>query len=193
MTTVDSSNIQFDGDGFAELIPPLEAKQVSRVINLWSTCFGEGMLPELAEQPAILLGADTGNNCDCVVVGREVGDDDSLVVSAHATINLRPPWIAGLGEVVTDPEFRRRGLASAVCVRALDFARRKSEGTFCMFLGASDAPAQHLYHKLGWRKLAGSTVRRCGGECGRGWIPSQNANDRITALSARLAAAGRER
>ena len=72
-------------------------------------------------------------------------------MTPHAT-----PQFAGIGEVATRPEHRGRGIANRLCQQALaEFAERGGE---VVFLGTENPGAARIYHRLGWRRIAGSTV-----------------------------------
>jgi ribosomal protein S18 acetylase RimI-like enzyme len=62
----------------------------------------------------------TGGHCEYAEVVEGIDD-----VEARGTITVCQPWIAGMSGVATAPDFRRKGLASACCTQALDFARKK--------------------------------------------------------------------
>ncbi len=58
--------------------------------------------------------------------------------------------------MATRPEYRGRGIANRLCQQALkEFAERGGE---VLFLGTENPGAARIYHRLGWRRIAGSTV-----------------------------------
>ena len=64
--------------------------------------------------------------------------------------------LGGFGEVATDPALRRSGIATVLCAQAVeDFRGRGGEA---LFLGTGNPGAARIYHRLGWRKLAGANV-----------------------------------
>ena len=66
------------------------------------------------------------------------------------------PEFAGIGEVATRPGYRGRGIANRLCQKALDdFTEQGGE---VVFLGTENPAAASIYHRLGWRRIAGSTV-----------------------------------
>ena len=82
--------------------------------------------------------------------------EDHIVATCNILASHDLPTLGGLGEVATDPAHRRQGLATRLCQRALtDFGKRGGEA---LFLGTENWSAACLYHRLGWRKLAGSNV-----------------------------------
>ena len=66
------------------------------------------------------------------------------------------PEFAGIGEVATRHEYRGRGIASHLCQKALEvFTGQDGEA---VFLGTENPSAARIYHRLGWRRIANSTV-----------------------------------
>jgi GNAT superfamily N-acetyltransferase len=66
------------------------------------------------------------------------------------------PALAGMGEVATAPQFRGQGIAGDLCRQALtDF---RAAGGEAFFLGTVNPAAARIYHRLGWRKLAGANL-----------------------------------
>ena len=66
------------------------------------------------------------------------------------------PSLGGLGEVATGPEARRTGIATALTQQALNDFRDR--GGQALFLGTVNPAAARIYHRLGWRKLAGARL-----------------------------------
>ena len=64
--------------------------------------------------------------------------------------------LGGFGEVATEPDQRGRGIATELCLRAVEEFRE--EGGEVLFLGTGNPAAARIYHRLGWRKLAGAQV-----------------------------------
>ncbi len=66
------------------------------------------------------------------------------------------PEFAGIGEVATRPEYRGRGIAGRLCRQVLEeFA---SKGGEAVFLGTENPDAARIYQRLGWRRIANSTI-----------------------------------
>lgn len=66
------------------------------------------------------------------------------------------PNFAGIGEVATRPEYRGQGIAGRLCGQALEvFTENSGEAAF---LGTENPDAARIYHRLGWRRIANSTV-----------------------------------
>ena len=125
----------------------------------------EGLIPEMTAFWAeifdtsyegfkgILAGDETEDNEDIVYLLREKED---LAGTSHLTICKAEPLLGGLGEVATQPAFRRQGVAALLCESARnDFRRQDGEA---LFLGTGNPAAARVYYRLGWRKLAGANV-----------------------------------
>ncbi len=129
-----------------KLDAPLEPHLVEELFAFWEPIFG-GPIDVTRES---LLGCDSR-----ITVyarrreGRLVGA--CLLVGSRAT-----PSLGGLGEVATDPNARRGGIGSELSRQARDdFAER---GGQAIFLGTVNPGAARIYHRLGWRKLAGANL-----------------------------------
>ena len=66
------------------------------------------------------------------------------------------PILGGFGEVATRPDLRGGGIATRLCGRAVEEFR--AAGGQALFLGTVSPAARRIYHRLGWRKLAGAEV-----------------------------------
>ena len=64
--------------------------------------------------------------------------------------------LGGFGEVATRPDLRGTGIATRLCGRAVEEFR--GGGGQALFLGTTSPAARRIYHRLGWRKLAGADV-----------------------------------
>ena len=128
---------------------PLEPGLTRELFDFWISIFGEPMpLP-----PEVFLGAEFEQNDNIVYVARREG---RLAGTCGMTMSRRVPGLGGFGEVATDTALRRSGIASALCAQAVeDFLDRGGEA---LFLGTGDPGAARIYHRLGWRKLAGANV-----------------------------------
>ena len=83
-------------------------------------------------------------------------DDDVLAGTCGIMTPLANPEFAGIGEVATRSDYRGQGIANRLCQQALDeFAERGGEA---VFLGTENPNAARIYHRLGWRRIANSTV-----------------------------------
>jgi len=75
---------------------------------------------------------------------------DGKIVSA-AGVHLVTPQIAQLGNIVTDEAYRNRGFATA-CTNTLAANLASSGRIISLFVRMDNAPAIHMYAKLGFRK-----------------------------------------
>ena len=101
----------------------------------------------------VFLGDEAEHNRHVVLLER---DDDVLAGTCGIMTPLANPEFAGIGEVATRSDYRGRGIANRLCQQALDeFAERGGEA---VFLGTENPDAARIYHRLGWRRIANSTV-----------------------------------
>lgn len=91
------------------------------------------------------------------------GPEGSVV--SHASVVARSLESSGaqmstgyVEAVATQPEFQRRGLATAVMLRVADFVEERFE------LGALSSGKPAFYEKLGWIRWRGATWCRRGGD-----------------------------
>ena len=80
----------------------------------------------------------------------------TLAGTCTLTVSKEIPILGGFGEVATQPALRRSGVASRLCGRAVEEFR--AAGGQALFLGTNSPAASRVYHRLGWRKLAGADV-----------------------------------
>lgn len=76
--------------------------------------------------------------------------DDGRIVSA-AGVHLVTPQIAQLGNILTDKAFRNRGFATA-CTSVLATDPASKGRIISLFVRTDNAPAIHMYKKLGFYK-----------------------------------------
>ena len=128
---------------------PLEPGLTRELFDFWISIFGEPMdLP-----PEVFLGAELEQNDNVVYVARREGQ---LAGTCGMTVSRQVPGLGGFGEVATDPALRRSGIAGALCAQAVEEFRGR--GGEALFLGTENPGAARIYHRLGWRKLAGANV-----------------------------------
>ena len=128
---------------------PLDTGLVDELMDLWLPIFVEGI--DLTREA--LLGEEMPD-ARITVYTRRIGDrlaGACLVASSDST-----PSLGGLGEVATSPEARRTGIATALTQQALDDFRYR--GGQALFLGTVNPAAARIYHRMGWRKLAGARL-----------------------------------
>ena len=101
----------------------------------------------------MFLGEEAEHNRHVVFIER---DGDVLAGTCGIMTPRATPQFAGIGEVATRSEYRGRGIANHLCKRALDeFAEQGGEA---VFLGTENPNAARIYHRLGWKRIANSTV-----------------------------------
>ena len=128
---------------------PLEPGLTRELFEFWISIFGEPM-----DMPTeVFLGAEREQNDNIVYVARREG---RLAGTCGLTMSRQATGLGGFGEVATDPALRRSGIATVLCAQAVeDFRGRGGEA---LFLGTGNPGAARIYHRLGWRKLAGANV-----------------------------------
>ena len=129
---------------------PLSEALIDELFPFWASVFGE-VLPDIARE--VFLGAEDVYNEGTLYLRRE---GERLASTCFTIQSKRAPSLAGFSEVATDPLFRGRGLATELCGQAVEDFRRAGGEAF--FLGTVNPAAARVYHRLGWRKLAGANV-----------------------------------
>ena len=128
---------------------PLDPVLVDELMDLWLPIFVDGI--DLTREA--LLGEEVPHSRITVYTRRLRGKlaGACLVASSDSM-----PSLGGLGEVATTPDARRTGIGTALTQQALgDFSER---GGQALFLGTVNPAAARIYHRLGWRKLAGANL-----------------------------------
>ena len=128
---------------------PLEPELTDELFEFWISIF-EGPMDLPRE---VFLGAEVEQNHNAVYLARREG---RLSGTCGLTMSRSVPGLGGFGEVATDPALRRSGIASELCRQAVDDFR--GHGGTALFLGTGNPGAARIYHRLGWRKLAGANV-----------------------------------
>ena len=128
---------------------PLDVDLVDELMDLWLPIFVEGI--DLTRDA--LLGEEMPD-ARITVYTRRIGD--RLAGACLVACSDSMPSLGGLGEVATSPAARRTGIATALTQQALDdFRDRRGQA---LFLGTVNPAAARIYHRLGWRKLAGARL-----------------------------------
>jgi ribosomal protein S18 acetylase RimI-like enzyme len=128
---------------------PLAPELVDGLSCFWEAIFGGD--PDLPRE--VWLGNETEHHRLRVYLTRHDGDciGSCATMTSHGLQGL-----GGLAEVATLPASRGQGIASRLCQQAIsDF--RAGDGR-ALFLGTINPAAARVYHRLGWRKLAGAEV-----------------------------------
>ena len=103
--------------------------------------------------PEAYLGSETDHNRLTVYLERQAA---TLAGTCAITVPKKHPILGGFGKVATRPELRGGGIATRLCGRAVEEFR--AAGGQALFLGTVSPAARRIYHRLGWRKLAGAEV-----------------------------------
>ena len=128
---------------------PLPDRLTDELVGLWESVFETSY----HAFRAVLRGSETAHNTDLVYVYRQ---GERVVGTCHLTIPKALPEIAGLGEVATAADFRRRGIGHRLCEALRDDFQRA--GGRAVFLGTANPAAERLYRRLGWLRIPGSNV-----------------------------------
>ena len=128
---------------------PIDPPLVEELFEFWVAIFGG----PIDVTPEALLGHE-GPEARLAVYLRRI--DGGLAGACLLATSTGLPSLGGFGEVATSPRFRRRGIATELCRRAVDDFRER--GGQALFLGTENPGAARVYHRLGWRKLAGANL-----------------------------------
>jgi RimJ/RimL family protein N-acetyltransferase len=86
-------------------------------------------------------------------------NNSSILSAAGCLYSVESPAIAILGPVCTDPQYRKKGMASQICGILLEHL--KTQKIQAVYLGVKDnVPALNLYKKLGFIQHSGIVMRR---------------------------------
>ena len=133
---------------FTKLEVPLPEDLARELYAFWERIFGPGDMPL-----ELFLGSERRHNDNTVYMMRQ---GERLAGTCMLTVSRAAPTLGGFGEVATDPDLRRGGVASRLCRAAVeDFRARGGEA---LFLGTGNPEAARIYYRLGWRRLAGSNI-----------------------------------
>ena len=129
---------------------PIQQDLAEELFAFWKEIFG-------SEDPDIPIGVFLGDEVDhnrlVTFLDR---DGDTLAGTCGITIPKAEPRLAGFGEVATLPDYRGRGIATRLCGQAVE--EFVEQGGEAVFLGTGNPEAARIYHRLGWRRIAGSNV-----------------------------------
>ena len=128
---------------------PIPDRLADELVGFWEALYGASY----DAFRAMLRGSEVLHNSDIVYVHRQAG---RVVGTCHLTAAKAVPGIAGLGEVGTAADYRRRGIGHELCKAARDDFRES--GGEAIFLGTANPDAARLYERLGWRSILGSNV-----------------------------------
>ncbi len=129
---------------------PIQQDLAGELFAFWEEIFGPG-------DPDIPIGVFLGDEVDHNrLVTYLERDGDTLTGTCGITISRANSRLAGFGEVATRPDYRGRGIASRLCGQAVE--EFVAQGGEAVFLGTGNPDAARIYHRLGWRRIAGSYV-----------------------------------
>ena len=129
---------------------PISEELIDELFPFWASIFGE-VLPDI--ERSVFLGSEEAYSQGTLYLRRE---GEQLAGTCFTMHSKSVPALAGFGEVATDPQFRGRGIATELCAQAVEDFR--ADGGEAYFLGTVNPAAARVYHRLGWRKLAGAEV-----------------------------------
>jgi GNAT superfamily N-acetyltransferase len=132
---------------------PISAGLAAELRALWNDIFAYSTEHPPDVPPEAYLGSETEHNRLTVYLERRAG---TLAGTCALTVPKRMPRLGGFGEVATRPELRGTGVATRLCGRAVEEFR--AAGGQALFLGTTEPAVRRIYHRLGWRKLAGADV-----------------------------------
>ena len=128
---------------------PLNSALVDELMDLWLPIFHEGI--DITREA--LLG---GESPDARITVHTLRQSEKLAGACLVASSDSMPCLGGLGEVATTPDARRTGIGTTLTRQALDDFRER--GGQALFLGTVNPAAARIYHRLGWRKLAGANL-----------------------------------
>ena len=130
--------------------PPLPQQVAAELTGFWEAVFAG---PSFSFLRGVMAGREASLNRFTVWVARS----DGRVAGTCSLMQSRAaPALGYVGEVAVDEAFRGRGLATELCGMAAEEFR--GSGGRALLLATSNASAARVYHRLGWRRLAGSNV-----------------------------------
>ena len=128
---------------------PISEAQTQELMEFWEGIFGSG--GDLTRD--VFLGSETEHNHHTVYVERRA---EALAGTCNLLVSKRVPILGGVSAVATRSDLRRSGIGIALCRQAVEDFR--AGGGRAVFLGSNTPEAGRVYHRLGWRKLAGAYV-----------------------------------
>ena len=132
---------------------PIPVPLAGELQQFWGDIFGFSAEHPPDVAPEVFLGTEVEHNRLTVYLERRGA---TLAGTCTLTVSKEIPILGGFGEVATQPALRRSGVASRLCGRAVEEFR--AAGGRALFLGTNSPAASRVYHRLGWRKLAGADV-----------------------------------
>ncbi len=129
---------------------PIREDLARELFDFWEEVFG----PEDPDIPiGVFLGEEADHNRHVVLLER---DGHTLTGTCGIMTPRADARFAGIGEVATRPDYRGRGIANRLCKQALE--EFTENGGEVVFLGTENPDAARIYRRLGWNRVANSTV-----------------------------------
>ena len=128
---------------------PLPPDLREPAVRLWERTFETSYAPF----ESVLAGAENDQNRNLVFVVRR---DQAVLATCQLTVSRDGGRLGGVGEVAVDEAVRKQGLATQLCRAARDWFW--SHNGQIVFLGTVNPAAARIYRRLGWNRLAGTTV-----------------------------------
>ena len=129
---------------------PVAEELARELAGFWEETFG-GRYRDA--ELRVLLGEEAKQNRHVVYLTKR---GDSLAGTCHLVTPLRLPVLGGVGEVATEPKFRRLGISTKLCMLVADEFRES--GGNALFLGTVNPDAARVYYRVGFRKLSSANV-----------------------------------
>ena len=100
---------------------------------------------------AVMAGVFAGESGPLLTDCSFLAEDDGQVVAATLAIHYTRRAIPLLSFVMTHPDYQNRGFAAALIKRTINALLARGERDLALVVTEGNAPAQHLYAKLGFR------------------------------------------
>ena len=109
---------------------------------------------DLAGARAFLLGRMERDESGLfLALDDEVGIGFTQLYPSFSSVSMGRLWV--LNDLFVAPEFRGRGVATALMERAREFAGSTGASRLELATAVDNLPAQRLYERLGWRRKNG--------------------------------------
>lgn len=153
--------VDMDGLAIKTLRAPVAAAVVEELIALWALddvfgCVGDDGAKAVRRAAKAVRGDAAANHPELIIYVCQDHLTGKIAGTAVLLISRDAPVVGTLGEVATHPEYRRRGIAAALCAQSRDdFKALRGE---MLMLGTTVVAASRLYHKTGYRRLPGTNA-----------------------------------
>ena len=150
-----------DGLAIKTLRAPVAPAVVEELIALWALddvfgCVGDDGAKAVRRAAKAVRGDAAANHPELIIYVCQDQPTGKIAGTAVLLISRDAPVVGTLGEVATHPDYRRRGIAAALCAQSRDdFKALRGE---VLMLGTTVVAASRLYHKTGYRRLPGTNA-----------------------------------